>query len=173
MTAKSAPGLLQQAEVAWRNGDYIASTTALAAKAGTETNFVTESAFDPNALPPDVTSEPLYWQGEPLPSHLVRFEEGIAIFDIGVPMTQDGTFMSPAFCHLKYPERYFHLFGTDSGSALKTAAQSDRFISDAYVTLVRPPYYHWLLDTLPHLYGASRLGHLGEIKTHCAKVPAF
>ena len=165
--------MLQQAETAWRNGDYTASTAALAARAGTKPNFVRESVFDPFALPPGVASEPLYWQGEALPSHLVRIEDGVAVFDIGVPLTRDGTFMSGAFCHLKYPERYCHLFEEESGQALKTAAQSDHFVTDAYITLVRPPYYHWLMDTLPHLYAATRLSHVKEIKLIAPKTQSF
>lgn len=154
---------MQHAEAAWLKGDFEASTAALAAKTGSKPNFVKESGFDPNTLPPGVSCEPLYWRGNPLPSYFVRFEKAVSVFDIGVPLANDGTFLSQAFCHLKYPERYYHLFGSDAGKALETAAQSDQFVADAYVTLVRPPYYHWLLDTLPHLLGASRLGHVKQI----------
>ncbi len=164
MTAKGAPRYLQQAEAAWLNGDYTSSTTAMAAKTGAEPNFVKEGGFDPVALPVGVSCEPLYWQGEQLPSYLVRFDKAVAVFDIGVPLAQDGTFLSQAFCHLKYPERYYHLFSLEAGEALNTAAHSEHCVSDAYVTLVRPPYYHWLMDTLPHLFGVSRLHHVKQIK---------
>jgi capsular polysaccharide biosynthesis protein len=71
--------------------------------------------------------------------------------------------MSHAFAHLKYPERYVHLFSEESGNAIKTAANNAHHIANAYVTLVRPPFYHWLMDTIPHLYGASRLGHMESV----------
>ena len=99
-----------------------------------------EAPFDPGSLPPGLTCEPLNLGGRPLPSYLVRFEQGVAVFDIGVPLLQDGTFMSHAFAHLKYPERYVHLFSEESGNAIKTAANNAHHIANAYVTLVRPPF---------------------------------
>lgn len=156
--------LLREAEAAWLAGDLTISTQALAARSGDEPNFVQEKHFDPGTLPDGVTSEPLTFGGQTLSSHLVRLEKGVAVFDIGVPLFQDGTFASQSFAHLKYPERYAHLFSQSAGRALETAARNSHAIADAYVTLIRPPYYHWLLDTIPHLYGASRLGQLEKVK---------
>lgn len=145
-------------------GDLTTSTKALAAKAGITSSFVQESLFQSSALASGMTAEPLTFNGRSLSSSLVRIENGVAVFDIGVPLLADGTFYSQAFAHLKYPERYGHLFGNQAGEALKTAAKSPYHIADAYITLVRPPFYHWLLDTVPHLYAASRLGHLSQVK---------
>jgi hypothetical protein len=164
ITPSTEPGFLRQAESAWLDGDFSSSTKALAAKAGSTPNFVLESAFDPGALPNGITAEPLVLGGRSLSSHLVRIEQGLAVFDIGVPLLHDGTFYSQAFAHLKYPERYAHLFSEAAGQALAEAARSNHHVANAYVTLIRPPYYHWLLDTIPHLYGASRLQHLDQVK---------
>jgi len=157
-------GLLRKAETAWLNQDLAASTTTLAEKNGCTNPFVKEAPLNPVTLPRGIRCEPLFYRGESLDSHLVTFERGVAVFDIGVPLLSDGTFFSHAFTHLKYPERYVHLFDTDAGHALQTAAQNDHHVADAYITLVRPPYYHWLMDTLAHLYGATRLKHLHQVK---------
>ena len=169
----SRADLLKQAEKAWLDGDLLASTRSLAARSGDSPSFVREDHFDPNNLPDSVTAEPLIFGGRLLSSHLVHLQSGIAVFDIGVPLLQNGTFMSPAFAHLKYPERYAHLFSKHAGQALSAAACSSNSISDAYITLVRPAYYHWLLDTIPHLYGASRLSHLAQVKLIAPKTMAL
>ncbi len=90
------------------------STAILAAKNEGGAAFVHEAAFDPGALPSGVLCEPLFHKGQALDSFLVTFEQGMAVFDIGVPFLKDGTFFSYAFTHLKYPERYVHFFSNEA-----------------------------------------------------------
>jgi capsular polysaccharide biosynthesis protein len=157
MSGSTADDLVRRAETAWRQDDLKTSTGALRALAGARDDGVCEARFEPYALPRGISAEPLSFHGKPLTSHLVRFESAAALFDIGVPIAPDGTFYSRAFAHLKYPERYTHLFTDDADKAVRAAVAKDTAVKDGYVTVIRPPYYHWLLDTVPHLLGASRL----------------
>ncbi len=157
MTASRA-NLVRRAEAAWLDGDLATSTASLRAAAGVRQSLVTEAAFDPSNLPDGVSAAPLSFNGLPVSSHLVRFDRAAALFDIGVPLLPDGTFFSQVFAHLKYPERYSHLFTDATSKALSSLEQHETPVPDGYIAPIRPPYYHWLLDTLPHLLGASRLG---------------
>lgn len=156
--------LIRHAEDSWTRGDLKASTATLAALAGNDSPIIHEAAYLPHQLPVGVSSSQLSHNGHLLSSHLTTFDEGIAVFDIGVPLLRDGTFYSQAFAHLKYPERYAHLFSKESDVAIKTIQEQTHRLDNAYITLIRPPYYHWLLDTIPHLLGAGRLGHLADVK---------
>lgn len=164
MTFASDFALLRRAEAAWVHGDLNTSTATLAQHAGNPTPVVHEAAYQPEHMPAGTSSIQLSHGDKKLSSHLTTFGEGIAIFDIGVPLTLNGTFFSQTFSHLRYPERYTHLFTTDTDRAIKTIREQPNRLENAYIVPIRPPYYHWLLDTVPHLLGAGRLSHLPEVR---------
>lgn len=155
---------LRQIEASRARGDATASTSQLAAYAGNPAPVVCEANYTPQGLPLGTSAVPLSYNGQTLSSYLTTFDEGIAVFDIGVPLGINGTFFSHAFSHLRYPERYTHLFSKETDDAIRTIQQQGHRIKDAYVTLIRPPYYHWLLDTIPHLLGAAHLKQVDCIK---------
>ena len=154
---------LKAAEMAWLNNDLSASTNMIRKRLGQANSFVAELSFDKALLPKALDIEGIKYNDVILPSYLVKFSPGLAIFDIGVPLLLNGGFYSRCFSHLKYPERYLHLFSEASGRVLETAAIGHAIV-DAYVVITRPPYYHWLLDTIPHLSGAAMLGHIENVK---------
>lgn len=149
--------LIREAEAAWLQDDLATSTRALRDAANVHDSFVREAEFDPTDLPDGVSAEALLYRGRDVGSHIVRFDRCAAVFDVGIPILPDGTLFSRAFSHLKYPERYSHLFSDETSQVLRELFEGLDALADGYVVPIRPPYYHWLLDTVPHLLGASHL----------------
>jgi len=156
--------MLKLAEKAWINDNLDESTKLLSQRYNNTNTTIQEKPLNVVKYSEDIKITSLKFKGYDTFSNLLEFKESINIFDIGVPIKIDGTFLSREFAHLKYPERYEHLFSPLSGDTIKEIQNNSYRIKNAYLTLIRKPYYHWLLDTIPHLLGASYLRHLDSIK---------
>ncbi|MBP01239.1 MAG: hypothetical protein CMM25_00305, partial [Rhodospirillaceae bacterium] len=81
---------LKAAEMAWLNNDLSASTNMIRKRLGQANSFVAELSFDKALLPKALDIEGIKYNDVILPSYLVKFSPGLAIFDNGVPLLLNG-----------------------------------------------------------------------------------
>jgi len=107
--------------------------------------------------------QPLSLNGKPLGSELFTFQDVVVHVPTGMPITSTNKFFYNQFGFLSYPDKYQFLF-TDTGwEQVDKARAAEPDFRSAYVSPQWDGYYHWLIDTLPHLYGLTKLDNEKEI----------
>ncbi len=157
MNNKASLDTIRLAENAWLDGDLEKSSQLIETLFPKQTRLISQQNLKTIDSENGINTTPLYFNGHDVKSSLVKFDKSVSIFDIGLPLSIQGVFFSKEFSHLKYPERYMHLYSSESINAIKSVINSSHYIENTYLTLIRKPYYHWMLDTLPHLLGLSLL----------------
>ena len=163
--------LIQLAEEAWLKNNVEESSLILESRFTDNKAIISQENLDLNKLEKGISATPLYFNGNDINSYLVKFSQAISIFNLGLPISIKGTFFSREFSHLKYPERYLHLYSPESTKAITAVKNDSYFIENTYITLIRKPYYHWLLDTIPHLLGAGQLNNIESLKLISSEIP--
>ena len=171
MNKKNSIDTIKLAEKAWLEGDLKKSSEILESRFPNQQRLIFQKYLNINNSEKGINTTPLYFNGHDVNSFLVKFDSSISIFDLGLPLSNGGAFFSREFTHLKYPERYIHLYSPESIKAISSVMHSSYNIENVYLTLVRKPYYHWLLDTLPHLLGLSLLKNHKTIKLIGSGIP--
>jgi len=107
--------------------------------------------------------ERLSLDGKPLGSELFTFEDVVVHVPTGMPITSTNKFFYKQFGFLSYPDKYQYLFTATGWEQVKEARAAKPDFDQAYISLQWNGYYHWLIDSVPHLYGLTKLNKEKEI----------
>ena len=153
-TQKVADYLLA-VQKAWMAKDWQLSTALNRRFVGVETSFVSEHALLPNDLPKEVHLSKVSLNQKDV-GILASFDQALIQLDMGLPILTDGRALRPSFRFTQSIETYLGLYTTEGSAALKKLANSQPQFENCHVSHFSNIYYHFLIDTLPHLVALGR-----------------